>query len=86
VRQHPHSDLLFKGAWFAGPDAAVPVSLEARLSFERAFGMNPEEQLRMEARLGAEVAKGGDWHRVELLGFDHWQAPPGILETWADAL
>jgi hypothetical protein len=85
VRQHPHTDLLFKGAWFAGRDAALPVSLEARLSFERAFGVTPDEQERIEARMGAEIAEGGDWRRVELLSFDHWMAPPGILETWADA-
>jgi hypothetical protein len=36
------------GAWLAGEEACLPVEAECRLSFERAFGWSPEEQLRFE--------------------------------------
>jgi hypothetical protein len=84
VREHPHTDLVFKGAWFAASDEAVEVSMESRLSFERAFGVSPEEQLSIEKRVGAMVAQG-PWHRVSLTGFAHDDADPGIIETYIDS-
>ena len=84
VREHPHADLIFKGGWFAGSDEAIPVSLETRESYHRAFGVSPDEQLAIEKRLGSEVAKGGDWLRVSLPGFDEWDAPPGFYEPVKD--
>jgi hypothetical protein len=85
VREHPHTDLIFKGAWFAAPEEAVGVSEETRLSFERAFGVSPEEQRALEKRLEARVAQG-PWLRVSLPGFDHEDAPPGVIETYIDSL
>lgn len=84
VREHPHTDLIFKGGWFAGPEEALPVSLETRESYSRAFGVSPEEQLAMEERLGSEVPEGGPWMRVSLPGFDEWSAPPGFYESVKD--
>lgn len=48
VRQHPHEDLLYKGAWFAAADSARRVGSDCRSSFELAFGITTEEQVAME--------------------------------------
>jgi hypothetical protein len=85
VREHPHTDLVFKGAWFARSEESLEVSTEARLSFERAFGTSPEEQLAIEKRIGCAVPQG-QWLRVELPGFDHADAPPGVVEAFVDSL
>jgi len=83
VRAHPHTDYFYQGAWMAGADVVVPVTLEARLSFERAFGLAPDEQLRWE-----QTCKVGDdllgFHRVAPLSFDREQLPPGFIEPWND--
>lgn len=48
VRSHPHRDSLSLGAWFATEGNSIPVCSEARLSFEAAFGVVPEDQERLE--------------------------------------
>lgn len=86
VRMHPHADLIYQGAWAAKAAEAEPVSPEARLSFERAFGVTPDAQLEMEARMGKLEAVDfhGGWLRVEMPSFDLWPAPPGFTEACLD--
>jgi len=84
VREHPHTDLIFKGAWFAKSEEALEVSWETRESYSRAFGVSPEEQLAMEERMGTEAPEGGAWLRVALPGYDEWHAPPGFYEAVND--
>lgn len=85
VRAHPHTDLLYKGAWFAAGEESLAVSLEARLSFERAFGLTPEAQVWLERALEAPANLGRlAWTRVALLTFDHNEAPPGVIEAYKD--
>lgn len=60
VRAHPHREALSLGAWFATEDNSLPVSVEARLSFEKAFGVAPEEQRRLE-RGFSNMRFGSEW-------------------------
>jgi hypothetical protein len=53
VRAHPHTDYLVAGAWFAGSECALSVSAETRVSFARAFGLEPEEQIELEKSFGS---------------------------------
>jgi len=48
VREFPHTEAFAVGAWFATEGNAKPVTTEARVSFERAFGVSLEEQVRLE--------------------------------------
>jgi hypothetical protein len=61
VRAHPYGDYFYLGGWMAGVDVALDVSLEARVSFERAFGLDPEAQVRLErsfrGRLGRTLRR-----------------------------
>lgn len=69
------------GAWFAGAEASVEVSPEARASFERAFGLSPHEQLRVESSLVPLDLRV--WSELEVT--DTMACPPGVYETEADA-
>jgi len=60
VREHAHRDALALGAWFADEDSALQVSLDARVSFERAYGVPMEEQLRLE-RSFQSLVFGSSW-------------------------
>lgn len=73
VRAHPYTDYFVLGAWFAGLGDVVPVSLEARVSFERAFGLAPEAQVMLESKFAAslEVGLGKPWQAFDHLTFDH---------------
>jgi len=83
VRAHPHTDLFFKGAWFATSDQVKQVSSRARLSFERAFGLAPDDQIRIEKQLVTKQASGL-WIRIAETE-SNWQAlPPSIAEPWLD--
>lgn len=79
VRGHPFRDYFTVGASFAGEEDAVPVSQEARRSFERAFGLDPEAQARLECSFGPVVPRG-------FVGVEHsWLSslcPPGLREAW----
>lgn len=79
------ADQFWSGAWLAGEDDVVPVSWETRLSFERAFGLSPDEQLLWERRC-FEVAVG---HSEGVLSVpppsDWWSAQPGIYEAYRDS-
>jgi hypothetical protein len=82
VRAHPHTDYFYLGAHFAHTREAVPVHREARESFQRAFGLGPEEQVDLEQGIwGASVQ---DWCRLELETFDDDSYPPGHVEWYRD--
>lgn len=87
VRLHPHADLLYQGAWLASRDDRLEVTLEARLSFERAFGVTPDAQVKMErgfrGQLGFDLR---NWTAVCPPTFDQDGLPPGFVEPYADAV
>jgi len=80
-----YTDYFVVGGWLAGKEAVIPVSLEARLSFELAFGLSLEDQMRIERGMVAEV---GFATRVVSLPRSSawWEAEPGLVETWVGAL
>lgn len=84
VRAHPHVDYFYQGAWLAGVDVVIPVSLEARQSFEKAFGLAPDEQLRWERSFKGPRQSLTEWDDVSPLSFDRWLLPPGFIEPWDD--
>lgn len=79
VRAHPHVDYFVVGAWFARRQDALPVLPEVRSSFERAFGLSPEAQVRMEAGFKAPRELGF----LDVPAFtDLDSASPGVMEDW----
>jgi len=81
VRCHPFQEYFVVGAWMAAAEASAEVSPEARFSFERAFGLSPDDQLRIED--GLEGLNLGTFTPLEphpIMG-----CPPGVYETEADA-
>jgi len=85
VRLHPHADLLYQGAWAADSDCRLEVSQEARSSFERAFGVSPELQLKWEEGFGAmESSDIDDWLTVCPPSFEKFDLPPGFTEPYDD--
>jgi len=88
VRLHPHADLLYQGAWAAGPGDLLGIDRGARLSFERAFGVSPELQEKWEevfATGGYLDFDLGRWLRVCPPSFEQFGLPPGFVEPYADA-
>jgi hypothetical protein len=76
------TDYIVVGARRLGRESARPVRLECRISFEKAFGLSPEEQLVME-RLPVVVSipsrrePGPTLSRLD-------EAKPGWYEPWLD--
>jgi len=81
VREHAFRDALCLGSWFASEGDAKPVSLEARLSFEAAFGVSADEQVRIENDLLVSVNLS-EWRHVAVDSLADWLDEPGIHETW----
>lgn len=78
------SDYFVVGAWLAGPDDVREVTLEARLSFERAFGLSVEEQLQAEDAV-RRVAPGHPLGVLQLAPPSRWdEAEPGLYEAYRD--
>lgn len=77
-------DYFVLGAWLADRGAVVTVSGDARRSFELAFGVSPESQLRWESSFDGRV---GFAERVQELpsSSSWWMADPGLYEAWFDA-
>lgn len=82
VRAHPYLDYFVVGAWFAGVEDVLPVLPETRASFHRAFGLSPEEQIRMEAAFQAPRELG---FRDVPVFTDLDSAEPGVMESWIDS-
>jgi len=81
VREHAFRDALCLGSWFASEGDAKPVTLEARLSFEAAFGVPPDEQVRIENDLLVSVNLS-KWRHVTVNSLTDWLDEPGIHDTW----
>jgi hypothetical protein len=82
VRAHPHTDYFYQGAHLARSAEAVVVHGEARLSFERAFGLGLEQQRDLET---AEwCASLDNWSRLALERFEDDNYPPGVIEHYRD--
>lgn len=78
-----YRDYFVVGAWLAGRKDVIRPSREARLSFERAFGVSPSTQLQWES---VDVQPSMSFVFVEHHNIDGlWEADPGLLEPWADA-
>jgi hypothetical protein len=78
-------DYFVMGAWLADLGSVVPVAHECRLSFERAFGWSPEEQVLRENSF-APVASLSDMPVLELEPPSRWwNAEPGFYELCRDA-
>lgn len=77
-------DYYVMGAWLATVEDVVEVDWEARVSFSRAFGLAPDDQLLIEGSMEFEVG-----HADSGVGFfylrDLWSADPGLLEVYLDA-
>jgi hypothetical protein len=74
-------DYFAQGAWFADEGAATVVTLDARISFEKAFGVDVDSQLRFE--------RGFNFDGVSLpeqqytpKRFFHWLDEVGVHEHW----
>lgn len=81
---HALADYFAVGGFLAGTEDVVPVSREARLSFERAFGIAPDEQVAWEGKLrGVRVG-----HSPSVLSTPWpsawWGAEPGLFEAYWD--
>lgn len=78
------ADYFVVGARLAGFEDVVEVSREARLSFERAFGLSPEEQVSWENQ---PIGVGVDFVERVWRPSSKWlEADPGFYEPWFDAL
>lgn len=85
VRAHPHRDYFMMGAWLADEGSSVRVSVEARLSFQRAFGVTPECQLRYEelcSNLELKCEGRESYMYVPERSYSVWRDCPGIHESW----
>lgn len=73
VRAHPYTDYFVIGAWFADHRASLCVSSETRVSFERAFGLEPEAQVLLERGFSSAIRRafGSSWKTVDLATSDH---------------
>jgi len=79
------TDYFAVGAWLAGEKDVIPIGWETRISFWRAFGWSPEEQLAAE-RVVCEVPVGFPATVSTLPPVSKWtEADPGLYEAWWDA-
>jgi len=85
VRADVLADYFMLGARLSDVGEAVDVSIESRISFERAFGIPPDEQIAMEKHLlgvGVSHPRGV----VSMPPWSAWQtAEPGLYEAYVDA-
>lgn len=79
------SDYFMVGAWLAEAGDAVVVCREARLSFERAFGISPEEQVLWERTCWRTVVGHAQGVLSTPPPSRWWEAEPGIFESFYDA-
>lgn len=86
LRGDAYRDYQYLGARPVGLEAAREVTLEARLSFERAFGISLEEQRRQEAHVFRFAYPGCVPNRKFHTADQLWEAWPGQLELCYDSL
>jgi len=79
------SDYFAIGAWLAGAEEAVIISADARLSFERAFGLSPEEQVLWERTCWSTVVGHAQGVLSSPPPSRWWDAEPGLYESFYDA-
>jgi len=80
VNEGSLADLFIQGAWLAEETDVVPVSLTARLSYERAFGLGVWDQLLMESSF--QPGFGWTGEVTETPAFPSaLEAEPGLLES-----
>jgi len=85
VRADALADYVVHGAFLAGFEDVVEVSREARLSFERAFGVSPEGQVAWEQKV-ASVEVGHPRGVIHCQPPSRWVlAEPGLYEAYHDA-
>lgn len=79
------ADYFVVGAYLAGEGDVVEVSREARLSFERAFGMSVAEQLAVEKQVAGVVVGHPEGVVSMPPRSSWWTAEPGLYESYIDA-
>jgi hypothetical protein len=82
VKADFYRDYFYVGAWLAGRECALPVHADTRASFWRAFGVDPEEQVRLEGRSLAGL--GYQYEGVVPPDPDWFAAWPGSVERVVD--
>lgn len=82
VKEHAFVDYFVMGARLAGKGESREVLMETRLSFERAFGLDVEQQKVMERSFGY---KADQTYRERLGVFDWREAAPGLHDGWAES-
>jgi len=79
------SDYFVVGAWLAEEEDVIPVSLDARLSFERAFGWSAERQVAAEESFPNRLVQFPAVVQ-EMPPPSRWvEADPGLYEVYWDA-
>lgn len=82
LRSFPYAESFALGAWLATEDASLAVTQAARLSFEKAFGLAPEEQVAME-RYFESIDFSGEWqHHPWVRKLGDWLDVPGVHDSW----
>jgi len=76
-----YRDYYALGAWLAELDVVVDVSLDARISFERAFGVSPDLQVMFENGMDFS-GLGVEPFVPKPKRFEHWIDEVGVHETW----
>jgi hypothetical protein len=64
-----------------GPVVTEGITGETRLSFFRAFGITPDDQVALENRVASLDVRLDCWNEVEPCG-GWWDYPPGFVEPW----
>jgi hypothetical protein len=83
VRCGHYRDYLTQGAWFARRDQSRDVTEVARDSFNRAFGVTPEQQVLFEETCGLHVRKQWATTFATVPQFsDANNCPPGVGDTF----
>lgn len=78
-------DYFVVGGFLAEASDVRPVTVEARLSFEKAFGLSPWDQLLWEQRVGC-VRVGSPVGVIPMPKPSlWWDAEPGLFESYVDA-
>jgi hypothetical protein len=77
-----YGDYTYLGAWLADLTDCRPISWEARVSFARAFGLQPDEQIEVEKSFKGYVGGTPVEFSPPITTFS--EADPGVAEVWAD--
>lgn len=81
ARPDVFAEYFYLGGWLAGLGDAVPVTVDARISFEKAYGVSIDDQLAWEASFDFGGLEG-EWSFFEPLYFHDWIDEVGVHDSW----